>query len=214
MTARAHLAAVFALFAAGASTSACGACDDEGDDTGESGEPAGNVEHRHVRGGLDDDDSPASEECLRFCEKSKECARLGGYAIPESAEDCERSCGHGGTHRLASERAYACIDRACGEPFKQCTLRAVLAQSRQQELGLFPAICQGLCEKAAWCAERSGEPVGPGEDDCEAACRPGGAYAGVSAREHSCAMEPCGHRFRECRENGGQVPPTPPPTSP
>ena len=115
----------------------------------------------------------------------------------------------------APSAVLACVDQPCGEAFTRCTRTALLGQASQEDMGVFPPICQGLCAKAAWCARRAGEPLGPGEDDCEAACQPGGAYADISENEAICANEPCGPLFARCRANGGPDPSAaPPPPSP
>ncbi len=186
------------------------ACGDDADSGGT--EATG---HPVVTGGPQvDDDTPASDACLRFCAKSNECAEHEGRRIPESARDCSRSCSAGGPHRLAPPAVLACVTEPCGEAFTRCTREAMLASLRDQDVAVFPPICQGLCARAAWCARRTHQPLGPGEDDCEAACREGGAYAGVSEGEARCANEPCGEAFTTCRANGGPASPAPPAPGP
>jgi hypothetical protein len=162
-------------------------------------EPVPGVSTESVQGGLDD--VPVDEaECRAFCEKANECARAEGRQVPEAAADCAVSCRPGGVHRRAPAAIHACARQACGPAFVECSQRAMIAHMRDREVAVFPPLCEGLCEKAAWCARHGGgQPLGPGEDDCEAACEAGGAYAETSNEEHLCVHQQCGPDFVACR---------------
>ena len=150
-------------------------------------------------------------ECLRFCQHANGCAVRAGRRVPPAAADCARACAPGGPHAAAPPEVWACADQSCGEPFESCSLGAMMAHMRGQAVGVFPPICVGLCNKAAFCAERQGRPLGPAEQDCETACRPGGVYAAVAERELLCVHEPCGPPFARCREAGGPAEDAPAP---
>ncbi len=154
------------------------------------------------------------EACERFCEKANECARAAGREVPEEAADCEASCGPGGVHRRAPAAIHACASEPCGPSFVDCSRRAMLEHMRSQEAPAFPPVCEGLCEKSAWCHRRTHQPLEPGEEDCEAACRPGGAYAEVSEGEILCVAHPCGVPFETCRAEGGPRDPEEAPRAP
>jgi hypothetical protein len=184
-----------------------------GDDDGEAPPEARphNVETRSVSGGLDD--VPVDEvACRAFCEKSNECASASGRTVPPDARDCARSCGPGGVHRQAPEAIHVCASEECGQAFITCARQAMLAQMQDRDIAIFPPICQGLCAKSARCHRQAGLPENPGEDDCEAACEPGGAYAEVPEQEFLCVHQPCGAPFAECRRDG--VPRAPAETAP
>ncbi len=149
--------------------------------------------------------------CVAFCEKSLECAEREGRPIPPGAGDCEASCRPGGTHHAAPPAVWACADEPCGRAFAACSMRGMMEHMRESEVAVFPRSCEGLCNKAAWCAERTGEPRGPGEDDCEAACAPGGPYADLAPNVFRCVDVACGEQLRACRATGG---PREPPGSP
>jgi len=166
-----------------------------------SGEVAGDVPPPETRLPSASGDLP--EACLAFCRKSLECAEAGGHPIPDEARDCNVSCAEEGIHRMAPPSVWECADRPCGTAFQSCSVQAMMEHQRQGELGAFPMTCEGLCNKAAWCAERTGADPGPGEDDCAAACRPGGAYAGVRPGEFRCVEAACGAPFQGCRAAGG-----------
>jgi hypothetical protein len=114
---------------------------------------------------------------------------------------------------MAPESLWACRDRACGDDLRRCTLEIMMTHMRGQDVAAFPPVCEGLCNKTAWCRQQRGEPLGEGEDDCAAACGPGGAYAEVPDRELLCTREtfPCGPLFDTCRRRHG---PSEPPRSP
>jgi hypothetical protein len=156
-----------------------------------------------VSGGPEAGDAPSSAACVRFCEKSLECARAAGRDVPEAARDCDVSCGPNGVHRTAPAALLACADRACGPAFTDCARQAVIADMQGRDIAAFPPICQGLCAKSAWCHERAQAPLDPGEDDCEAACAPGGPFSEVPAAEHVCVHQPCGVPFERCRAAHG-----------
>jgi len=205
----AALSLAFALSLVSASVG-CGDDDSEGESETNAHVTTGEVQ------GLGD--LPVDEaDCRSFCEKANECARAQGRPIPEEAADCSRSCEPGGVHRQAPEAIYACGSEACGPAFLECSRRAMIAHMRDRDVALFPPVCQGLCEMAAHCNRRSNLPLGPGEDDCEAACRAGGPYAQISEREVLCVHQPCGAPFTTCRREGGPTGPVevlPPPTMP
>jgi hypothetical protein len=163
-------------------------------------------------------DNPVDEgSCERFCEKANECARAAGREVPAEAADCERSCAPGGVHRQAPAAIHACASETCGPAFMQCSQRAMIDHMRGRDVAVFPPQCVGLCEKSAWCHRRAGQDPAPGEDDCEAACQPGGAFAEVTDREVLCVHQPCGAPFATCRQEGGPSGPVevlPPPTMP
>lgn len=203
-----------AIFFALVFLTALGCGDDDGEEPIEpTPDPDETVSVGEVQGGIGD--NPVDEEaCRGFCEKANECARAQGRAIPPEAADCARSCAAGGIHRQAPESIYACGAEECGPAFLECSRRAMIAHMRDRDVAVFPPVCQGLCEKTAYCNRQMNVPPGPGEDDCEAACRAGGAYAEVSEREVLCVHQPCGPPFLGCRRDGGptgpvQVLPTP-----
>ena len=196
-----HPAALLALALLGG----CGACDeDESVDraaaVGEA-DPSQDLPPRESRLPVQAGDAPP--RCLAFCRRSLECAQAAGRPVPPGASDCDASCASGGTHRSAPEAVWDCADAPCGTAFEGCAMQAMMQHMRRSEVAVFPITCVGLCNKAAWCAERTGGAAGPGGEDCEAACRAGGAYAGVEPREFRCAEAPCGAAFVSCRQSGG-----------
>lgn len=205
-------------------TGGCDGCDSD-DDPGaqapdqvdQAGEQVEEVRSEEAAGDVPPPDTrlPSAAQgvpaaCVAFCRKSIECAEAGGHPIPDDARDCDVSCAPGGVHRVAPPSVWDCADRPCGTAFQSCAVQAMMQHERHSEIGAFPMTCQGLCNKAAWCTERTGAEPGPGEDDCAAACRPGGAYADVTQNELRCVEAACGRPFQSCRAAGGpQAPPSP-----
>lgn len=198
----------------------CGGCEDDGRVDAEEqvdeelGEQVEEVRTEDVAGEVPPPDTrlPSAagdipRACLDYCNKSLECAEAGGHPIPEGARDCEESCAPDGIHRVAPPSVWACADRPCGTAFQSCSVQAMMEHQRGSEIGAFPMTCEGLCNKAAWCAERTGAGEAPGLDDCAAACRPGGAFADVPEGELRCVEAACGVPFDRCRQAGGPASP-------
>ncbi len=127
--------------------SAVGGCGDDEEAQGANVE----VATEGVNAGLGDHDVDEGS-CEAFCEKANECARQAGREVPEEAADCEQSCQPGGIHRQAPASIHACASEPCGPAFMACSQRAMLAEMRDRDIAVFPPVCQGLCEKSAWCS--------------------------------------------------------------
>lgn len=182
----------------------CGSCDED--------EEVSEVEVRSAEEGhtaLPSRSGEASPRCLAFCRKSLECAEADGRSVPESARDCEESCRPGGTHAAAPEAAWDCADAPCGAPFQACSVEAMMGHMRQSNVAVFPASCEGLCNKAAYCAERTGTEPDPRSRDCDGACARGGLYATLRPQAHACVQAACGEPFESCLEaaRGGPASP-------
>lgn len=146
--------------------------------------------------------STTRSECEAFCEHSNRCAREAGRRLPTAAQNCAESCGADGLYAATPPAVFGCREAACGEPFQRCTMAGMMAHMRESEVGVFPPSCEGLCHKAARCAERTGRPEPEGTGDCQASCR-SGVYADVQDREFLCVHAECGEPFDRCRADQG-----------
>lgn len=193
---------------------ACGDCSDEGGEPeaveAPEGAPEPDLPPRETR--LPAGAGAAAPGCIAFCQRSIECAEAEGRPVPPEARDCEQSCGPGGMHHAAPPGVWDCADSPCGTAFQSCSMQAMMQHMRRSEVAVFPMTCEGLCNKMAWCAERTGQTLGAAEQDCTAACAPGGAYAAVRPRELRCVEAACGAELVNCRAAGG--PANEPPRAP
>ncbi|MCS6799515.1 MAG: hypothetical protein NZ898_13495 [Myxococcota bacterium] len=137
----------------------------------------------------------ADPRCLRFCERANECAAREN----RPTRDCARDCLPGGVHAAAPEALWACADQPCGPAFARCTLDEVLRSMRASDVPVFPPLCEGLCHRLAWCAERLGRPTPPWATDCERSCREP-PWSTLPEPALACAGVDCGQPLRRCIE--------------
>jgi hypothetical protein len=172
------------------------ACGDDAEPRHEVGANDPSAERHAVRGGIPGDDAP--DECEPYCEHANECAQREGREIPERGRDCEEACGAGGMYASAPPATFACASAPCGEAFRRCSFDAMMAHMRTAEIGVFPQICEGMCNKLVHCALRLQQPAPEGLDDCGRACAEGGPLAHTTPNELRCVNELCGRPFDEC----------------
>jgi hypothetical protein len=172
------------------------ACGDDAEARPEVGSNDRNADRREVRGGIPSEDAPS--ECEPYCEHANECAEREGREIPEAGRDCEEACAAGGMYASAPPATFACASAPCGEAFRRCSFDAMMAHMRTAEIGVFPQICEGMCNKLVHCALRLRQPAPEGLDDCRRACAEGGPLAGTTENELRCVNELCGRPFDEC----------------
>jgi hypothetical protein len=174
-----------------------------GDDTEPAAEARPHSEHQTVRGGIPSGDAPT--ECEGYCRHANECAEREGRPVPEPARDCESACASGGTYASAPPATFACASEPCGEAFRRCSFDAMMSHMRHAAIGVFPPICEGMCNKLVHCALHRHEAVPPGLDDCARACGEGGQLAGTTHAELQCVNELCGQPFEQCMQHAQTV---------
>jgi len=142
------------------------------------------------------DATPTSPECVAFCRRSIECAEREGRTVPPGLRDCTRACGREGAFRLLPA-TWRCGAEPCGPEFARCALEESIAAMRASDVPAFPPVCEGLCNKVGWCAERTGRLLESNERDCRTGCAPDGHYARLHDR-FACVIEPCGEPLDRC----------------